>query len=182
VHEDVAIFLDSDVFFIKHFSIFDIFPQSTSRVLARRNPLSEASMHSDFISKSREILKIPQGNTNFHYNSSFPAVWYKDYVFQLQEYLSEIYNQHWQDSLFDAGVISEYNLYGIYVEEILQSENLEIINKRLDIGIWDKEDFQRFISNDFSVDKDILCMVVQSNLEISVDEYKKQINKFLERN
>jgi hypothetical protein len=182
VHEDVAIFLDSDIFFIKHFSIYDIFPQLTGRVLARRNPLSESSMHREHISRSREILKIHQGNTDFHYNSSFPAVWYKDYVVQLQEYLSRIYNQHWQNSLFEAGVISEYNLYGIYVEEILKPNNLELINKPLDIGIWDKEIFERFISDDFSVDKDIVCMVVQSNLGISVNEYQQQINNFLERN
>ncbi len=181
VYEDVAIILDSDAFFVKHLSIFDVFPQSTSRYLIRRNQLDESSMHRAHISKSREILNIPQGNTSFHY-MSWPVIWYKDYIVQLQEYLSEIHNQHWQNSLFEAGVISEYNLYGIYIEEILKPKNLDIIEKSLFIGIWDKEDFEKFISNDFSVDKDIFCMVVQSNLGVSVNEYKKQISNFLKRN
>jgi len=181
VHEDVAIILDSDIFFIKHFSIFDIFTQSTGRVLIRRYPLVESGMQRKHISRSREILNISEGNTNFHY-MSWPVVWYKDYIVQLQEYLSRIYNQHWQNSLFEAGVISEYNIYGIYVEEILKPKNLELIEELLYIGIWDKEDFQRFISDDFSLNKDKFCMVVQSNLGISVNEYKQQINNFLERN
>ena len=180
VHEDAAIILDSDIFFIKHFSIFDLFPQSIGRVLARNNPLTESGMHRKHITKAREILKIPQGNTNFHYMSC-PTIWYKDYIVQLQEYISQSYNQHWQNSLFEAGIISEYSIYGIYVEEILKPENLEII-KPLEMGIWDKEGFQRFISDDFQVDKNVFCMIVQSNLGISVDEYQQQINNFLARN
>jgi len=133
---------------------------------------------SDHISKSREILKIPSGESDFHY-MSWPVVWYKDLILQFQEYLSNTYNQHWQNVLHEAGIISEYTLYGIYVEEVLRLKNLDIISEPLHVGIWDKEDFQRFLSNGFSVDSNIFCIVVQSNLEIEVNEYYQKISCFL---
>jgi len=181
VQEDAAIILDSDMFFIKHLSIFDIVTHSNNRVLVRINPLTESGMHRKHISNAREILNIPQDDTNFHY-MSWPVVWYKDYIAQLQEYLLQIHNQPWQASLFEAGIISEYSIYGIYLEEVLKPKNLKLIEKPLSIGIWLKEDFQKFISDDFTVDKDIYCLVVQSNLGISVTEYRQKINKFLEKN
>jgi len=181
VQEDAAIILDSDMFFIKHLSIFDIVTHSKNRVLVRINPLTESGMHRKHITKAREILNISQDDTNFHY-MSWPVVWYKDYIVQLQEYLLQIHNKPWQNSLFEAGIISEYSIYGIYLEEVLKPKNLKLIEKPLSIGIWLKEDFQKFISDDFIVDKDIYCLVVQSNLGISVTEYKQKINKFLEKN
>ena len=138
VKEDVAIILDSNIFFIKPFSIFQILPQSTGRVLFRSHPSCEAAMQREHISKSREVLKIPSGESDFHY-ISWPVVWYKDLILQFQEYLSNTYNQHWQNVLHGAGIISEYNLYGIYVEEILRLKNLDIISEPLHVGIWDKE-------------------------------------------
>jgi hypothetical protein len=182
VQEDAAIILDSDMFFIKHFSIYDIFPQSIGRVLARRHPLTESGMHRKHITKAREILKLPHGDTSFHYNSTFPAIWYKDYIVQLQAYLTQTYNQPWQNSLFEAGIISEYNLYGIYIEEIVKPINLKLIKQVLEIGMWEKKDFERFISDDFQVDKEKFCIVVQSNLGLSVNEYQQQINNFLDKN
>lgn len=178
VKEDLVIILDSDMFFIKPCSIFQIVPQSNGRILIRSHPSSEAAMQREFMSISRDILKIPPGNTDFHY-VSWPVIWYKDLVLQFQEYLSNTYNRHWQNVLHDAGgVLSEFCLYGIYVEEVLKLKNLDIISKPLHVGIWDKQDFQRFLSDDFSIDDDIFFIVVQSNLEIEVNEYYQKINSF----
>lgn len=98
VKEDVVTILDSDIFFIKPFSIYQVVPRSTRRVLICSHPSCEAAMQCDHISKSREILKIPSGNSDFHY-MSWLVVWYKDSIVQLQECLSNTYNQHWHNVL-----------------------------------------------------------------------------------
>jgi hypothetical protein len=178
VKEDAIIILDSDVFFIKSFSVSQLLSQSTQRALIRIHPLSESGMQREHMSKSREILNIPPGNTDFHY-LAWPVVWYKDLIIQLQEYLSKTNNQHWQYTLLEAGVISEYTLYGLYLEEILKYENLNVITEQLHLGIWDKHDFKRFLSDDFSLHPNTFCIVVQSNLGIDVKEYYQKINNFL---
>lgn len=41
------------------------------------------------------------------------------------------------------------------------------------------QDFQRFLSDDFSIDTNIFCIVIQSNLEIEVNKYNQVINHLL---
>ena len=62
---------------------------------------------------------------------------------------------------------------------MLRLKNLDIISEPLHVGIWDRQDFQRFLSDDFSIDTDIFFIVVQSNLEIEVNEYYQKISSFL---
>jgi hypothetical protein len=178
ISEDVAIILDSDVLFIKPVSIYETFHNTTHKSLTRIHLSVGSAMHSEYVSRSRVILKLPVGNANLHY-MSWPAIWYKDWVVELQEYLFCLYKSSWQEVLYKANIFSEYNLYGIFIEEVLKPKNLSIIDYPLYTGIWHKEDFNRLIKSDLSVQDQTLCVVIQSNMGIPVNQYKEKIDYYL---
>ncbi|MDO8953189.1 MAG: DUF6492 family protein, partial [Draconibacterium sp.] len=157
-----------------------LFTQQNFKLLIKRHPLVESGMQREYMFKSRNTLNLPEGSTDYHY-MSWPVIWYKDIVLELQNYLNKCYKQNWQKSLYDAVTISEYCLYGIFVEEILKPNDLKIIDEKIYFGIWDQDDFMKFISNDFTDIKNEVCVVIQSNLGMSVHEYKKQVDQFLEK-
>ena len=181
IEEDAALIVDSDVFFIKPFSIFDIVSSSfNTRVLIRQHPLDESALQRNHIAKSREILAIPPGNTDFHY-MSWPVVYYKDWGKLLLEYIQKKHEHSWQNVLYDANIFSEYSIYGIYIDEILKPNDLNVIEKSFYKGIWSRNDFNQFIAGKFNLDQNTFCIVVQSNLSIPVESYKKYFQSFLEK-
>ena len=181
IEEDAALIVDSDVFFIKPFSIFDIVDSSfNTRVLIRQHPLNESAMQRKHIAKSREILAIPPGNTDFHY-MSWPVVYYKDWGKLLLEYIQKKHDHSWQNVLYDTNIFSEYSIYGIYLDEILKPNDLNVVEKSFYQGIWDRNDFNQFIAGKFNLNQNIFCIVVQSNLSIPVESYSKHFKYFLEK-
>lgn len=177
--EDAALVLDSDVFFIKPFSVQDLVGSAeVDRVLVRLQPTDESAMHRDYMAKAREILALPVGETNFHY-MSYPFVYYKDWGRSLLAYIEQKHDVSWQRVLFNAIWFSEYCTYGIYIEEILMPDRLRIIEKPFYTGIWDRQDFDAFIEGKLNYNENTFCIVVQSNLSISPKNYSDYLERFL---
>ncbi len=178
--EDAAFVVDSDVFFIRPFSIHEILDNSDKdRILIRISPSDESALQRKHISKSRGLFSLPEGATDFHY-MSWPTLLYKDWLQSLQQYLTSKYNKNWQIHLHDANIISEYSIYGIYVEEVARYENYKTITTPLYEGIWSKEDFFNFISGKLLHNPKALCIVIQSNLGIPVKDYMQHVQSYLE--
>ena len=62
---------------------------------------------------------------------------------------------------------------------MLRLKNLDIISEPLHVGIWDKQHFQKFLSDDLPIETNTICIIVQSNLEIEINEYYQKISSFL---
>ncbi|CAG1022311.1 hypothetical protein MTYM_01623 [Methylococcales bacterium] len=181
IDEDAAFIIDSDVFFIRPFSIHEIVSQSPDeRILMRRQSTDQRLIHEKHIQRSREILGLETGTAEFNY-MSWPAIFYKDWVKNLQSYLEKKNDCHWQYTLFEANTISEYSIYGVYIDEVAKFKNCKIIATPLHQGIWSYEDFIDFINRKTSYGADKVCIVIQSNLDISVEQYKKHFYSFLNK-
>lgn len=179
VTEGAIAILDSDIVFIRPFDNSDLEIEGDKRILVRDEPKTESGKHRKYMEKARRLLGLPLGSTGHHY-MAYPAIWYTDWVRELRRYIESTYGKSWQRVLYEANSISEYQLYGVFIEEILKPFNLKIRLKPFHYGIWDHDDLKRFMSGELIIDKrDLhdkpLCVAVQSNLQIPVDEYKKQI-------
>ena len=186
VHDRAIAILDSDIVFIRTFDNSDLGVVSDKRILVRDEPTTESGKHRKYMEKARSLLGLSPGSTEHHY-MAYPAIWYTDWVKELRKYIESIHEKPWQRVLYEANTISEYQLYGVFIEEILKPFNLRIRLKPFHYGIWDHNDFKRFMLGELVInERDFhnkpLCVVLQSNLKMPVDESRKRIESLWDIN
>jgi len=178
--KDIVV-IDSDVVFIRQFNDGDFVPDNAMHLLVKDDPDEESARHRKHMANSRQLLKLSQGSTDHHYLSC-PVVLNRDWLLSLHGYIEKLYERPWQLVLNDEGLISEYCIYGVFVEEILKPDDLCLREKPYNLGIWSGEKFFETLDNHLTVDRystEYLCLTIQSNLGVSVDQYEKTIMGFL---
>ncbi len=183
IHNGPVIFLDSDVFFFKPFNLATLKLDQANRTLIRITPETESAKHRKRIERARNFLSLDAGPTEHNYMGS-PVIWYADWCKQLQQYIEKTHNKPWQHALFDARFISEYSLYGIFVEEVLKPSNLAINDVPYYHIVWDEESFHGFESY-FSPDNphmdSKICTILQSNMGIDPAKYEHLLYSVINR-
>lgn len=182
VKDGAIVFVDSDVIFIRPCCLRDLGIDDNSRILVRITPKDEASKHRAHIAGARKLLSLPIGTTEHHYMSS-PSIWYADWTKSLHDYIEKATSRDWQGALCATDNMSEYSIYGTYVEEILRPANLVVRTKPFHGIVWDNTSFMEFVSNAEAstlTTSDVLTLVVQSNLGIPVSKYESVLMKIIE--
>jgi len=183
VTDGAVAFIDSDLVFTKPFDAKDLGIEDAARTLVRVTPKDEASRHRAHINHAREILSLASGPSDHHY-MAYPAIWYTDWIKQLHRYLEETSRTDWQSALHAAEHISEYSIYGVFVEEVLKPANLIVRTEPFHRIVWDRASFDelksRMKSSDNLVGKNHLTLVVQSNLGITVSDYEDILRDIIE--
>lgn len=176
--------VDSDLLFVRPFSRADLLPDGPVRLLLRVEPADESAMHRDHMRDARRLLGLPPGPTDHHYMAS-PAVFYGEWVRQLRARLELVHSKPWQRVLREAETLSEYLLYGVFVEEILQPAALQVRRTPFHVGVWSQADAARLVSEPIGFVHNApnapLSMVFQSNLGLGVAEYLEAVEKLLAR-
>lgn len=174
IQTGVVALLDSDLVFVRDFENADMGDPERQQVLVRIVAQTESGKQRHHVEKSRSVFGISPGSTEHHYMSS-PNIWYPEWVKALHVYLEERYSDRWQHVLFQAGHISAYTLYGIFVEEVLKPSQLVLRDRQFHRIVWDMASYHHFLSDPSPVNDDTLCIVIQSNLGIGVEEYSRHI-------
>jgi hypothetical protein len=181
VDDGAVLFVDSDLVFMRPFIAEDLAVIAGRRVLVRVTPPREESKHRAHIDRSRKMLALPLGLSEHHY-MAYPAIWHVEWVKRLQEYLLATHKMGWQRALFEAKLLSEYTLYGLFVEEVLRPNALVIRSAPFHHIVFDAKSFRdlkddpRVLAN---VRRDRLTLVVQSNLGIPVADYQEILDVVL---
>jgi hypothetical protein len=182
VDNGAVVIIDSDFFFTQKFSDSDLGLTNNKRFLFKAFPTSESGMHRKFMKHSRDTLKTPEGPTNFHYLTGL-VVWYPEYVKALTNYIETTHSQYWQESLYNQTVISEYSLYGVYLEEIKKPIDLTLKPAPPFFIAWDETSYKDFIENPDKQLANNIIGVIQSNLGHQVSEYRTAVsNRLLNTN
>jgi len=174
VDEGAVVFIDSDLIFIRPFDLMDLGLTDTTRTLVRITPKDESSKHRSHVDQSRRILSLPPGSSEHHY-MAYPTIWYVDWLKELHNYIQNTANSDWQKAMYTAKHISEYTIYGVFVEEVLKPANLSIRARPFNIIAWDLASFEstktRMLNAEDSED-DRISLVIQSNLKIPTSAYE----------
>lgn len=182
IKEGALLFIDSDVIFTRPFDLNELGICDNQRTLIRITPQDEASRHRDHLIKAREILALPAGPTDHHYLSN-PAVWYADWLEAFHNHLAQTTKTDWQTALFCAGHISEFTIYGAFVEEVLKPANLHLTTSPYHSGAWDLDALNHLKSRshiETDADRHGLVMVIQSNIGIPLKEYEEILRRVIE--
>lgn len=173
--------LDSDIFFFRPFDDIDILGAS-GRVLVRNVPTTESGRHRKHIAGARRLLRLPEGSTEHHYMSC-PAILHAEWLHELCRHLEKLSDHPWQEVLLKEPTLSEYSIYGIFIEEVLKPKDIVIQDKSFNHMLWDNESYERFFADPMAVlatDPFKVCVVVQSALKVPVFEYHAKLQLILQ--
>ena len=180
VENGPIVILDSDVFFVRPFDDCDLFPKE-GRLLVRITPDTESGRHRKHIANSRKILGLAEGSTEHNYMSC-PAIIYAEWTKKLMIYIENLWGKPWQLVLLEQETISEYSIYGVFVEEVLKPNDLIIRSQSYNHMLWDFKSYTNFFSDvqgKVLGEPEKICVVAQSALNISAIEYSKKLESIL---
>lgn len=175
------VILDSDLFFIRPFDDLDLFPLD-GRLLVRIIPDTESGKHRKHIANSRKLLGLNEGSTEHHYMSC-PAILYAEWIRKLMIHIESLWGKPWQLVLYEQETISEYSIYGIFVEEVLRPHDLIIRTQSYNHMLWDSRSYADFfgdVEGNIMRKPEKICVVAQSALNIPAIEYANTLKSLLE--
>jgi len=121
VESDVLIFVDSDVTFIQTLQVEQFVKEGRVR-LYRVPETGKKSFHLQWHRAASKMLGLPAQNYFGADYISQLVSWHRGTVLQLLERLESVRKYNWQTVLCRTLQFSEYILYGIFVEHVLQDD------------------------------------------------------------
>lgn len=119
VKEDILIFVDSDVVFVKNFSLNNFLDGDRVRLFRQPGVVPHESELGKWADVSTNLLKIPAVDfPTSNYLGNF-IVWRRDNVLALYQHLEQVHGKNWIEVIANSWHLSEYMLYGIFVEYVL---------------------------------------------------------------
>lgn len=182
--EDILIFCDSDVTFVRPFDLSSIF------LLNEKVPLLRVDFQSqDVISwtdTAKQLLGIKKDSLPvFNYVGNLIA-WRRENVLKLHHHLEYVNETSWIQAICKYWKVSEYMLYGIMVDHVLGVENSGhfISSPNLVKSAWDYPlDSQANIDKFFGVmEESYIGVMVHSKYKVPVNSYQGEIELLWKKN
>ncbi len=123
ISENVLIFVDSDNAFIRPFDSKNFIVDRRVRLYREPDVITADSELALWPNVACDLLKLPK--------PVFPApnyignviTWKRENVFKLYQYLETIYNRDWIKTIVSFWHLSEYFVYGIFVDQVLGEQS-----------------------------------------------------------
>jgi hypothetical protein len=134
---DVFLYLDTDVFFIRAFAMEKVV--RNGRVRLWRDPgTGKLETHMRWHRTASKLLGLP---TCDYYGADFIGnliTWRRDVSLEMRTRIADIGRAHWLKSFARERHISEYILYGIFVQELLGAQDMrhQPSNEQLCLDSW----------------------------------------------
>ncbi len=180
VREDGLAYCDSDVFFVRPFDTAALTREGRFRLYHtyHRQDL-ESIPNPQFFKPSLDLLGLPKDGQYFGYIENF-ITWRRQTVLDLCAYLASRHGGKWYNAFRNRLQISEYTLYGLFVEEILKDETHHFADSSLLCRTqWSRQkqtedDFEAFCQ---SLAEGLVAIGVQSFAGVPVELLEKQFEK-----
>lgn len=179
VKEDTLIFGDSDTFFVKEFNLNNYNTNNTSRLFAQPNEVNQDHSLARWYHDAATVLKteVPKfPATNYLGNLIY---WRKENVFKLHKYIEDQHQKNWMQVICNNWNISEYILYGVFVENILKENNNHTADSfDLCHNYWEQKALNESnIKNFFSeIKTGQIAAMISAKANIKTESYKSLIN------
>ncbi|AFZ34842.1 hypothetical protein Sta7437_1272 [Stanieria cyanosphaera PCC 7437] len=180
VAEEVLIFVDSDVAFIRPFDTKNFIVDHQVRLFREPDAIaagSELSAWSDVACDLLQLPRLPRPVPNYLGNV---ITWKKDNVFKLHNYIEEISNQEWIKTIAKSWHLSEYLLYGTFVDQVLKEKSGHFYDPVKNCHeYWtpqsmSDQQLQQFFSE---VTNDHIAVMISAKAGMPVSRYEKYIKE-----
>jgi hypothetical protein len=119
--EDILVFIDSDVGFVRPFNLHDFIQQDKVRLFTINNA-EETKDSANWDKTTNHLLGLSQPKYFNNYVGQI-ITWRRDNLLRLYQHIEKSTGQKWVKALCNSLHLSEYHLYGNFVNYILKSES-----------------------------------------------------------
>ena len=181
IKEEIMIFVDSDVSFIRYFSVDSIIRNNQVRIFSNPESIfSYMETHQKWYDTAAELIGIapvPFPATDYIVQL---AMWRRENVLKLCDHLEKVSGKSWIETLGSVWNLSEYVLYGMFVESILKEQSGHYYDPQDmchpywgDQPLSDSE-LQQFFNN---IQPHHVAIMISAKAGMSVQQYQKLIQQ-----
>jgi hypothetical protein len=163
------VFVDSDIEFITPLQIGRFFQNGALRL--HRKPMTNPDdMHCQWHRGAAELLGLDVEVGDFDYIGPL-ATWRRSNLIKLKEHIQEGTQRPWFESVGRRLTVSEYTLYGVFVERILGLPNSGHFANADDLChcLWFGDEANSFLK-DFNYERSPQAVLLQSNIGLDDKE------------
>jgi hypothetical protein len=174
---DVFLFLDTDVFFIRPFNVSDVVKDGRVRLLVSPG-MGDLETHRPWHRTAAKLLGLP---TRDYFGADFighAVTWRRDICLEMRERISSVAGARWFSAITREQHISEYILYGIFVQELLGSSDLRHAptSEELCLSAWVQSTTEHLVER---LRPHHLAVNLQSNLHLPMPEVRNLLNSII---
>jgi hypothetical protein len=179
ITEDVAVFIDSDVTFVRPFALTSLTRSGELRLF--RDDIgneTQRQMHHKWHQSASKLLNLPNINPAVPDYIGNLITWKKTNVVQMCDYLEQISGRGWIETLGNVWNLSEYVLYGTYIDRVLGAAAAhypDAHNFCHDYWMPENLDDQKLQNWIAGVARDQVAVMISAKAGISVDRYAAMI-------
>jgi hypothetical protein len=174
VHEDVFVFIDSDVAFIRSFD-FHTFEHGSHVRLFKIPGGGNIESHYKWHRAAAKLLGIsPQDYFGARYIGNV-VTWRRENVLKLHQRIAEISGRPWIDAVARQWNLSEYILYGVFADQVLKGESGHYdVADNICHEYWtpkpmDRAETDRFVAG---LKRDQVAVMVSAKAGVNLDQYR----------
>lgn len=182
VSDEVLIFVDSDVTFIRQFDVRDFVRDGKVRLFREPEAIvADNRTLAKWCDAGNRLLGLPlvqYPTANYLGNV---ITWKRENVFQLHQHLESISGKGWIETVASSWHLSEYMLYGIFIDSILQEKAQHYYDsQKICYEYWQDnpmsdEELEQFFA---TIPSDAISVMISAKAKMPVERY----SKFIETN
>jgi hypothetical protein len=124
IDEDVSVFVDSDVTFVRPFNLESLTRDDQIRLFRDPNGNDvQRNMHFKWHEAASRLLGLPDVDMTIPDYIGNIITWKRENVVQLCQHLEKVSGRGWIETLANSWHLSEYILYGIFIDRILKEQS-----------------------------------------------------------
>lgn len=184
VQTDAIMFADSDLVFIRPFTADRVWQDGTLRMHRVPGPPPQPT-HERWHRDTGRLMGLPESDW---YGADYIGqliTWKCDTVRAMLGHITDTTGKPWARLMANMLHLSEYMLYGIYVEHVLDGAGHHYVEKDLCHCSWHydiktEEDIDSFFNQ--ALEPQVCAVLMQSNLKIEPERYADHIARLIEHN
>jgi hypothetical protein len=174
INEPYLIMVDSDSFFVRLFGIEHFLIDEKLRLYRKNNAIVDSSgfaKHHEWVKQSAQILRLEPEPLPAHDYIANLVTWRRDYVLQMLDHIENLSGRDFVSTMGEYRTFSEYQIYGSFVERILENQQQPCDSHELTQTHWGEAALREKGIEKFMADlrEDQIAIGVQSFTETSID-------------
>ena len=179
ITEDVITFVDSDVAFVRPFDMRSLVKDDRVRLFRIPNAITaETKLLARWHEVSNKLLKLPPVKYPCpNYLGNF-ITWKRNNVLALHQYLEKVSGRSWVETIANSWHLSEYILYGTFVESILQEKSQHYFDAQtICHDYWDTTPMSKIKVESFfdELPLDCFAIMISAKSHTEVSTYKPYV-------
>jgi Family of unknown function (DUF6492) len=124
IDEEISVMVDSDVAFIRPFDSQHIIRDEKIRLFCdRQGNEIQRQWHDKWHKSANRLLGLPDVDPAIPDYIGHVISWKRQHVMEMCQHIEKVSGKPWMETLFNCWHLSEFVLYGIFVEKILQDKS-----------------------------------------------------------